>query len=134
MPRFEKLSAAEVRRLQAPGGRPELADYVEFLQKLRPGDWARVVIAPRESARAVKRRLGAAGRLLRRQIHFLDTGKKTELLFSVDRRRPGRPRRRRRMRKAAPRAAAPKAPEAAGTRGRARPTPAPEKPRGEPVR
>jgi hypothetical protein len=134
MPRFEKLSAAEVRRLQAPGGRPELAEYVAFLQKLKTGDWARVVIAPRESSRAVKRRLGAASRLVRKTIHFLDTGKRTELLFSVDRRAltrtRGRRARRAVRRPAAPKPA-PKAAEAATPRGRARPAPVTEKPRGE---
>ncbi len=130
MPRFEKLSRAEVRRLQAPGGRPELASYVAFLQKLRAGDWARVVIAPRESFRAVKRRLGAASRLLRRQIHFVDSGKKTELLFSVDRKAPARARRRR-VRRAPRQVVTATIPKAAAPTRRRRTAAKPEKAREE---
>jgi|GEM_PF-2519406 hypothetical protein len=97
MPRFEKLSKSEVRRIQSPGGRPELAEYVAFLKRLAPGEWARVVKAPRESVRAVKRRLGAASRLLGKRLRYHEAGKKTELLFSVDRAGPVRRRRRRRV-------------------------------------
>jgi hypothetical protein len=119
MPKFEKLSKQEVRRIQAPGGRIELVEYATFLQTLRPGDWARVVIAPTESARAVKRRLGTVSKLLGKRLHYYDSGKKKELLFSVDRegtararKRAGRPRKLHRQAAPRLRAAKRKAPAA----------------------
>ncbi len=129
MPRFEKLSRSEVQRIQSPGGRPELAEYVAFLKRLAPGDWARVIKAPRESVRAVKRRLGAASRLLGKQLRYHEAGKKTELLFSVDRAGAGRRRRRRVVaRRVRRRAAAAKAAERPAPRRKApRPAPAPVK-------
>jgi len=132
MPKFEKLSRQEVRQLQAPGGRPELVEYVAFLERLGPGKWARVIIAPRESPRAVKRRLGAASKLLGKRLHFFDSGKKAELLFSVDRKGPGRPRKRRARLRRVEREPAAKAPESPRARKKApRPAPAPGKAPGE---
>jgi hypothetical protein len=117
MPTFQKLSRQEVQRIQSPAGRPELAEYVAFLAKMRPGDWARVVRGPRESLRAVKRRLGTAGRLLGKSLRYYGSGKKTEVIFTVARQGPGRPRKvrtqpRRTRRKAVAKAA--QAPASAG--------------------
>lgn len=132
MPRFEKLSRSEVRRIQSPGGRPELTEYVAFLKRLAPGEWARVVKAPRESVRAVKRRLGAASRLLGKRLRYHEAGKKTELLFSVDRAGPTRRRRRRVVARRVRRRVAAKAVERPAPRRRApRPAPPPVKAPGQ---
>lgn len=132
MPRFEKLSRSEVLRIQSPGGRPELAEYVAFLKRLAPGEWARVVKGPRESVRAVKRRLGAASRLLGKRLRYHEAGRKTELLFSVDRAGPARRRRRRVVARRVRRRVTAKALERPAPRKRApRPAPPPAKAPGQ---
>jgi hypothetical protein len=89
MPKFQKLSREEVRRILAPVGRPELAECIALLGKLARGEWARIVLAPRESSRAVKCRLGAASKFLMKRLHYYDSGRKTERLPGVDRKGPG---------------------------------------------
>ncbi len=114
MPRFHKLSKTEIRALEAPQARPELAKYVEFVTKLKSGDWVRVTLAPREKPRVVKRRLTTASKTLGKTLRYYPSPKATEILFSVQGRAGRKLRRRRRTRRRAQAApAARKAP--AGT-------------------
>lgn len=63
MPKFEKLTTAEVEQLRTRRVRPEpLKEYVDFLQKLKPGEWGRVNVQSGESQRTIKRRLTTAGK------------------------------------------------------------------------
>ena len=63
MPRFERLSAAEVERLRRRRVTTlDLSQYIAFLDTLRPGDWGAVSLEDGESQRVVKRRLTTAAK------------------------------------------------------------------------
>lgn len=63
MPKFEKLSKAEIEQLtkrKAPV--LDLSEYLTYLGTLKTGDWGAVTLAEGETSRVVKRRLTAAAK------------------------------------------------------------------------
>jgi hypothetical protein len=108
VPRFHKLSKAEIRALEGPQVRPELVKYVEFIKELRSGDWARVTLAPREDPTVIKRRLTAASKTQGKTLRYSASSKSTAIVFSVQGQARQRARRRRRQRRQVPPAPAPR--------------------------
>lgn len=63
MPRFEKLSEAEVESLKRrKPASLDLVQYLSYLDSLKTGDWGAVSLEQAESARAIKRRLTIAAK------------------------------------------------------------------------
>lgn len=81
MPRFEKLSQAEIEKLRRrPQATIDLTPYYGHLESLRAGDWGRVILDHGDSQRAVKRRLTTAAKQKGIGIKY-KRSKQGEILF-----------------------------------------------------
>ena len=69
MPEFELVSQAEASLNVSSGRRAEtLKDYVGYIQQLSKGQAGKLQASEGESLRAVRRRLGDAGRLMGKDL------------------------------------------------------------------
>ena len=94
MPSFEVLPVAEAMLKSATGKRAEIArEYTAFIDKLEPGQAGRLQPSEGETISAVRRRLGAAGKMSGKQLTIRRVG--NELLFWTSA-QEGKPVRRRR--------------------------------------
>ena len=94
MPTFELVTQAEAEIKSATGNRAEvLKEYVGYVEQLKEGQAGKLRATEGESAAAVRRRLGAAGKLAGKNIVIRRTGE--DIYFWVksgSQRRRGRPR------------------------------------------
>jgi hypothetical protein len=88
MPTFAKLTPEEVAALTRRSARTQpddrLAEYLEFLNDLKVGDWGRLTLEENESQRAVKYRLTTAGRLKGVRIRYQPSGEANQLYFRLE--------------------------------------------------
>ena len=93
MPAFKKLTKDEVNALaRAHLSRQGLAEYIEHLKRLRPGDWGRIELAPGEEQRVVKRRASIAASSLGMKLRWKRLPDTSELVFLILPRDGGRAR------------------------------------------
>jgi hypothetical protein len=84
MPNFRTLSKNEIAALTARRPRAEaLAEYLGYLETLKPGDWGSIEIEPGESQRAVKRRTSTAAKSQGKQIRWRRSLSEQQLVFEV---------------------------------------------------
>lgn len=83
MPRFQKLSAAEVESLRRRRvSKQDLSDYLTFLDTFQSGEWGSVSLQEGESQRAIKRRLTVAAKQQGKQIRY-KKGEEGRIVFEV---------------------------------------------------
>lgn len=71
MPSFRRLSDTEVADLtRRRADLSELTEYLDYLKKLKPGDWGSVELAPDETQRTVKRRMSIAAASLAKKVRW----------------------------------------------------------------
>lgn len=84
MPNFRTLSKNEIATLTARRPRAEaLAEYLAYLETLKPGDWGSIEIESGESQRAVKRRTSTAAKSQGKQIRWRRSLTEQQLVFEV---------------------------------------------------
>ena len=84
MPNFRTLSKSEIAALTARRPRVEaLAEYLTYLNTLRPGDWGSIEIESGDSQRAVKRRTSTAAKSQGKQIRWRRSLSEQHLVFEV---------------------------------------------------
>ena len=84
MPEFKKLTAAEIATLTARQPRTEaLAEYLSYLDPIRPGDWGSIELSEGELQRAIKRRTSTAARSQGKQIKWRRSPRPGQLVFQV---------------------------------------------------
>ena len=84
MPNFRTLSKTEIAALTARRPRAEaLAEYLAYLEALKPGDWGSIEIEQGESQRAVKRRTSTAAKTQGKQIRWRRSLSDQQLVFEV---------------------------------------------------
>lgn len=63
MPKFEKLSVAEIERLKKrKSPNLDLSTYFDYLANLKVGDWGAITLEAGDRQRAIKRRLTMAAK------------------------------------------------------------------------
>ncbi len=84
MPTFKKLTADEIAQITARRPRIEaLAEYLSYLDRLKPGDWGSIELSDGESQRAIKRRTSTAARNQGKQIKWRRSLTPEQLVFQV---------------------------------------------------
>lgn len=84
MPTFKKLTTEEIALITTRRPRVEaLAEYLAYLDKLKPGDWGSIELGAGESQRAVKRRTSTAARNQGKQIKWRRSLTPDQLVFQV---------------------------------------------------
>ena len=94
MPIFDRVPLGEAKMKTTSGKRAEIiAEYAGYIEQLGDGEAGRLQAAEGEPITTIRRRLGAAGRQLERELTIRRTG--DEIYFWAEetrRRRRGRPR------------------------------------------
>lgn len=90
MPDFMPILTPEdvVKRRSARGTRVDLAPYVDYLRKIKPGFAGEVQLRPEENKPTIKRRITMAATRLGKQVKYLRSGD-DRLVFEVLRESPG---------------------------------------------
>ena len=84
MPKFEKLSEAEVEKLKKRRAPTlDLSQYEAYLDTLRPGEWGAVALEEGDSQRAVKRRLTMASKRKGMEIRYKNNADDGRIIFEV---------------------------------------------------
>lgn len=84
MPNFRTLSKTEIASLTARRPRAEaLAEYLDYLDTLKPGDWGSIEMQADDSQRAVKRRTSTAAKSQGKQIRWRRSLSAQQLVFEV---------------------------------------------------
>lgn len=88
MPTFESMSRSEAQLKSASGPRASLMrEYVGYIERVPVGEAGRLSADPGESLAAIRRRLGAAAKYLRREITIRRTEDAVYFWHGVVRRR-----------------------------------------------
>ena len=95
MPKFDRVPLGEAKMKTASGSSKRaqiIAEYVSYIEQLRDGEAGRLQAAEGETLSTVRRRLGAAGRQLERNLTIRRTGDEIYFWAEETRRRGrGRP-------------------------------------------
>ena len=92
MPTFSTLSVGEARARSATGKRAVLLqEYVGYIERVAPGEAAKLEAGEGETTQAIRRRLNAAATALGKKLDFRRTDNAVYFWSSEGRRR-GRPR------------------------------------------
>ncbi len=84
MPNFRKLTQSDIQELtRRRNNTEELAEYLSYLQTLKPGDWGSIELSGDDSQRTVKRRTSIAATTQGKKLRWRRATSSNALVFEI---------------------------------------------------
>lgn len=84
MPNFRKLTPSDIQELTRRRNNSEdLAEYLSYLQTLKPGDWGSIELSGDDSQRTVKRRTSIAATAQGKKLKWRRATPSNSLVFEI---------------------------------------------------